>query len=176
MRNPGRVAAIILQNGDIYEDAMGPKYEGLKAYFENPTEAAKQKLAEAITEEGFKEEFLNDLPARLVDRVPPDLWRLHWSLMTDERRHIAHNVIASIKDNLSWFPRYQAYLREHQPPALIIWGPHDGYMPEPSARAYLRDLPKAELHLLDAGHWLLETSLDEAVRLTRGFLARVHTA
>jgi pimeloyl-ACP methyl ester carboxylesterase len=176
MRHPDRIAAIILQNGDIYEDTMGPKYEALKAYFANPTEVEKQKLAEAITEEGFKEEFLNDLPPRLADRVPPDLWKLHWSLMTGERRRIAHNVIAGLKDNLAWFPRYQAYLREHRPPALIMWGPLDGYMPEPSARAYLRDLPDAELHLLDAGHWLLETSLDEAVQLTRDFLNRVHAA
>lgn len=175
MRHPDRIAAIILQNGDIYEDTMGPKYEALKTYFATPTEAEKQKLAEAITEEGFKEEFLNDLPPRLADRVPPDLWKLHWSLMTDERRRIALNVIAGIKDNLTWFPRYQAYLRDNRPRALILWGPLDGYMPEPSARAYLRDLPDAELHLLDAGHWLLEVSLGEAVRLTRDFLNRVHT-
>lgn len=66
-------------------------------------------------------------------------------------------------------------LREHRPPALIVWGPHDGYMPAGAARAYLRDLPDAELHLLDgAGHWLLETHLDEAVALVRDFLERVH--
>jgi pimeloyl-ACP methyl ester carboxylesterase len=56
---------------------------------------------------------------------------------------------------------------------LIVWGPHDGYMPEGAARAYLRDLPDAELHLLDGGHWALETNLDEIVALTRDFLARV---
>jgi pimeloyl-ACP methyl ester carboxylesterase len=70
----------------------------------------------------------------------------------------------------------QAYLRVHQPPTLIVWGPHDGYMPEGSARAYLRDLPDAELHLLDGGHWALETNLDEIVTLARDFLGRVHAA
>ncbi len=74
------------------------------------------------------------------------------------------------------FPRQQAYLREHRPPTLIAWGPHDGYMPEGAARAYLRDLPDAELHLLDAGHWALETHLDEVVALSRDFLGRVHPA
>jgi pimeloyl-ACP methyl ester carboxylesterase len=73
-------------------------------------------------------------------------------------------------------PKYQAYLREHRPPTLIIWGPQDGYMPEGSARAYLRDLPAAELHLLDGGHWALETNLDEIVALARGFLGRVHSS
>jgi pimeloyl-ACP methyl ester carboxylesterase len=76
---------------------------------------------------------------------------------------------------LGWFANQQAYLRQHQPPTLIAWGPQDGYMPEGAARAYLRDLPKAELHLLDGGHWALETNLDEIVALARDFLSRVHS-
>jgi pimeloyl-ACP methyl ester carboxylesterase len=95
--------------------------------------------------------------------------------MTDRRREITIGVIAGLKDNLAWFPRYQAYLRDHRPPTLIVWGPQDGYMPEGSARAYLRDLPDAELHLLDGGHWLLETNLAEVVALARDFLPRVWT-
>jgi pimeloyl-ACP methyl ester carboxylesterase len=96
--------------------------------------------------------------------------------MTPQRREIAIGMIAGLKENLAWFPKYQAYLREHRPPTLIVWGPHDGYMPEGSARAYLRDLPDAELHLLDGGHWALETNLDEVVALTRGFFGRVHNS
>lgn len=170
---PRSITALIIQNGDIYEDALGPKYEPLQAYFRNPTAEAKAKLAEAVSEEGFKDEFLNEVSPEVAARIPPDLWRLHWSLMTPRRKQIAVDVIAGLKDNLDWFPRYQAYLHEHQPPTLIVWGPRDGYMPEPSARAYLRDLPQAELHLLpDGGHWLLETHLDEVTRLMRDFLSR----
>ncbi|MFL5156883.1 MAG: alpha/beta fold hydrolase, partial [Microvirga sp.] len=61
----------------------------------------------------------------------------------------------------------------HRPPTLIVWGPQDGYRPEGSARAYLRDLADAELHLLDGGHWLLETNLAEVVALVRDFLPPV---
>lgn len=67
-----------------------------------------------------------------------------------------------------------AYLREHRPQTLIVWGPQDGYMPEGAARAYLRDLPNAELRFVDGGHWALETNLDEIVALVRRFLSRVH--
>ncbi|MEU7892916.1 alpha/beta hydrolase [Nonomuraea sp. NPDC049152] len=67
----------------------------------------------------------------------------------------------------------RAYLREHRPPTLIVWGPQDGYMPEGAARAYLRDLPDAELHLLEGGHWALETDLDQIVALVRAFLSRL---
>jgi pimeloyl-ACP methyl ester carboxylesterase len=171
IRRPERIAALIIQNGDIYEDVLGPKYAPLQEYFRNPTPDGRAKLGEAVSMEGFRDEFLNDVRPELAERIPPDLWKLHWSLTTPRRRKIAIEVIVGLRENLGWFPRYQTYLREHQPPTLIVWGPQDGYMPEASARAYLRDLPKAELHLLDGGHWLLETNLFEVVALTRDFLS-----
>jgi pimeloyl-ACP methyl ester carboxylesterase len=174
IRRPERIAALIIQNGDIYEDALGPKYAALQEYWQHPTSARRDEIARGITKEEFEREFLNDVGPDLAARIPPDLWELHWALSTDRRKAIAADVIAGLRDNLAWFPCYQAYLRTHQPPALIVWGPRDGYMPEPSARAYLRDLPRAELHLLDGGHWLLETHLDEVVALSRDFLARTH--
>jgi pimeloyl-ACP methyl ester carboxylesterase len=175
MRAPQRVAALIIQNGDIYEDELGPKYDGLKAYWANPTPEGRAKLAAAVTEEGFRDEFLNDVSEHLLERISPDLWNLAWPLMQQpERREIMIGLMEGLRENLDWFPRYQAYLREHRPPTLIVWGAQDGYMPEGAARAYLRDLPDAGLHLLDGGHWALETNLDEIVASTREFLGRVH--
>lgn len=172
MRRPERITALIIQNGDIYEDELGPKYAPLQAYFRNPTPEGRAMLGKAVSEEGYRDEFLNNVRPELAEQISPDLWKLHWSLTTARRREIAIDVIAGLRENLAWFPRYQAYLHEHRPPALIVWGPQDGYMPEGSARAYLRDLPDAELHLLDGGHWLLETNLSEVVSLSRDFLAR----
>ena len=174
IRAPERVVALVIQNGDIpYEDALGPKYAEIESTWTLPADQMRAKLAEAIQEPVFKEEFLNAVDAPLAERIPPDLWQLHWSLMTPKRREIAIDLIADLKDNRAWFPKHRQYLREHRPPTLIIWGPHDHYMPEQSAKAYLRDLPDAELHLLDGGHWLLETHLDEVVPLLRDFLGRV---
>jgi len=174
MRDPGRLTGLIIQNGDIYEDVLGPKYAGLKEIWEMDRAAGLEKLQEFVSPDHFRDEFLNDVRPDLAERIPPDLWELHWTLMTDRRRENAARIIYDLKDNLLWFPRYQAFLREHRPPTLIIWGPQDGYMPEKSARAYKRDLPDAELHLLDGGHWLLETCLTEAVALTDDFLRRVY--
>jgi pimeloyl-ACP methyl ester carboxylesterase len=171
---PERVTALIIQNGDIYEDVLGPKYEYLKSYWADPTPEKRKTLVEAVSENGYRHEFVGEIEDRLIPRVPPDLWKLHWSLTTPKRREIMVGLMEGLRANLEWFPRYQAYLREHRPPTLIVWGPQDGYMPEASARAYLRDLPDAELHLLDAGHWALETSLDQVVALAGGFLSRVH--
>jgi pimeloyl-ACP methyl ester carboxylesterase len=175
IKAPERVVALIIQNGDIpYEDALGPKYAEIEKTWTLPPSEMREKLGETITEETFREEFLNDVRPDLAERIPPDLWKLHWSLVTPRRREIAVGLIAGLKENRAWFPQHRAYLREHRPPTLIVWGPQDGYMPEKSARAYLRDLPDAELHLLDGGHWLLETNLDEVVALARDFLGRVH--
>lgn len=172
---PERVAALIIQNGDIpYEDALGPKYAEIEKTWALPPSEMREKLAQAVIEETFREEFLNEVRPDLAERIPPDLWKLHWSLMTPKRKQVAVGLIAGLKENRAWFPQHRAYLREHRPPTLIVWGPQDGYMPEKSARAYLRDLPDAELHLLDGGHWLLETNLGEVVALARDFLGRVH--
>jgi pimeloyl-ACP methyl ester carboxylesterase len=174
---PERVVALIIQNGDIpYEDALGPKYADLEKLWTLPPAEMRARIAESITAAEFEAEFLNAVRPGLADRIPPDLWTLHWALVTPQRKDIAVNLIAGLKENRAWFPAHRRYLREHRPPALIVWGPQDGYMPEPSARAYLRDLPDAELHLLDGGHWLLETNLEEVIALIRDFLARVAPA
>jgi pimeloyl-ACP methyl ester carboxylesterase len=175
MKSPQRIAALIIQNGDIYQDQLGPKYKPLEKYWANPTPPGREKLLAAVSEEGFRHEFIGEVSDELAGRIPPDLWKLSWPLLQDpQRREIMVGLMEGLRDNLTWFPRYQAYLREHRPPALIVWGPQDGYMPEGAARAYLRDLPDAELHLLEGGHWALETNLDEVVALARDFLSRVH--
>jgi len=154
--HPDKIAALIIQNGDIYEDVLGPKYETIKAWWTYKTDDKHRPLEVAVSEDGFRKEFVGEVSEEIASRVPPDLWKLHWRLMdTPVRRAVSVGLMEKLEQNLEWFPRYQSWLREHQPPTLIVWGPQDGYMPEESARAYHRDLPNAELHLLrDAGHWL----------------------
>jgi pimeloyl-ACP methyl ester carboxylesterase len=178
MSHPNRITGLIIQNGDIYEDVMGPKYKTIKAYWADKSPETHKPLEEAVSEEGFKAEFVGEVAADVAMRVPPDLWKLHWPLMnTPARRALSVTLMEKIEANMAWFPRYQKYLRDHQPPSLILWGPEDGYMPEPSARAYLRDLPNADLQIVQgAGHWLLETHFSEAVATVRDFLERINSS
>lgn len=174
MRRSERVAGLIIQNGDIYEDEFGPKYESLQRFWSDPGPDSRRGIAANITLEGFRDEFAGGLPDHVADRVTPDLWTLHWALMQTPDR--VANLVRLLEDQpntVPWFERQRAYLREYRPPTLIVWGPHDGYMPEGAARAYHRDLPDAELHLFDGGHWLLETHLAEVLPLVRDFLERV---
>lgn len=174
IQRPEAISALIIQNGDIYEDALGPKYKNIKAYWAEKTPDTHKPLVEAVSEKGFRDEFVGEVSEEVAARIPPDLWKLHWPLMnTPARTRIAVGLMEGLEANLGWFPRYQAYLREHRPPTLIVWGPQDGYMPRAAAQAYLRDLPGAELHILpDAGHWLLETHFEEALALVQDFLSR----
>ncbi|MFD6445588.1 alpha/beta fold hydrolase [Promicromonospora sp. NPDC060204] len=174
MSAPDRVSGLVIQNGDVYEDEFGPKYDVLRKLWEHPGPDARRAYAEHVSLDGFRDEFAGELPGDVADRVPPDLWTLHWALLsTPERRTNLVRLLEDQPSTLAWFPRERAYLREHRPPTLIVWGPHDGYMPEGAATAYRRDLPDAELHLLGGGHWLLETHLDEVVPLVRDFLGRL---
>lgn len=172
MSRPRSITGLIIQNGDIYEDALGPKYDELKEYWKNPSPEGKQMLYDAVSEEGFRKEFIGEISPELRERLSPDLWKLaSVQLLTPERKEIMVGLMEGLKSNVGWMPQCQAYLREHQPPTLIVWGPQDGYMPEESAKAYLRDLPHAQLHLLSGGHWLLETHVQEVARLIRDFLS-----
>lgn len=170
---PKRVRGLIIQNGDIYEDQLGPKYDFLKQYWHAPTQDRRVVLENAVTKTGLRNEFIGEIDEDLATLITPDLWELSWAqLNTPRRRNIMVGLMEGLKENLTWFPEYQTYLQQYQPPTLIVWGPQDGYMPEGSAEAYLRDLPEAELHLLRGGHWLLESNLDEVVPLIRDFLTQ----
>jgi hypothetical protein len=73
-----------------------------------------------VSEEGFREEFLNDVRPELAEMIAPDLWQYHWSLVTPKRKQIIVDIIKGLEQNLDWFPRYRAYLRGHRPPTLIV--------------------------------------------------------
>lgn len=174
IKRPERIVGQIIQNGDVpYEGALGPKYADIEKTWSLPEDQLREQLRSAVTEETFRDEFLNDVRPELAATIPPDLWRLHWGLMTERRKDIAAELLSDLKPNRAWFPHHRRYLQSYRPPTVIIWGPQDHYMPEASARAYLRDLPDADLHLLDGGHWLLETNLTEVASLARAFLKRL---
>jgi pimeloyl-ACP methyl ester carboxylesterase len=174
MERPERVSGLIIANGDIYEDEFGPKYDKLREVWATPGPAARRVLEEHVSLDGFRDEFSGGLPPELARQVSPDLWTLHWALLnTPERRANLITLLEDQPSTLGWFKKQQAWLRETQPPTLILWGQRDGYMPASAATAYLRDLPAAETHIFDGGHWLLETHLDSVVPLTRSFLRRL---
>jgi pimeloyl-ACP methyl ester carboxylesterase len=102
IRRPELVVALIIQNGDIYEDVLGPKYAYLLDYFADPTESRRARLEEAVSQDGFRDEFLNDVDRDLVETLPPDLWNLSWlQLQQPTRREVMVRLMEALQENLA---------------------------------------------------------------------------
>lgn len=109
---PDRIAALVIQNGDIYEDTLGPKYAAIRNWWADKSPEKHRPLEEAVSEAGFRAEFVGEVPQAVAALVPPDLWNLHWPLMnTPARRTLSIGLMEKLEDNLKWFARYRAYLR-----------------------------------------------------------------
>ena len=171
--HPERISAIVVQNGNAYAEGIDdPFWAPLKAYWADKSEANAAKLRplfEAdVTRWQYTEGFRN--PAL---HVSPDTWVLDQAYMDRPgNKAIQLELLHSYGTNPPLYSDWQAYFRKYQPPMLIVWGKNDKTFRVAGASAYLRDLPKAELHLLDTGHFALEEDGDEIVRLMRDFLKR----
>jgi pimeloyl-ACP methyl ester carboxylesterase len=108
-----------------------------------------------------------------VSRISPDNW-VHDQALLDRpgNRDIQLDLFHDYGSNVPLYPEFQAFFRNYQPPTLIVWGKNDKIFPAAGASPYLRDLPKAELHLLDTGHFALEDKLDVMAPMIRDFLDR----
>lgn len=108
-----------------------------------------------------------------VSRISPDNW-VHDQALLDRpgNKDIQLDLFRDYGTNVPLYPAFQAFFREHQPPTLIVWGKNDKIFPAAGAGPYLRDLPEAELHLLDTGHFALEDKLDVMAPMIRDFLGR----
>jgi pimeloyl-ACP methyl ester carboxylesterase len=171
LRHPERVTALIVQNGNAYEEGLKDFWKPLKAYWASGSEAHRAALRAGLTPAATKAQYLDGV--REPSRISPDTW-LHDQVLL-ERPGIDEIMLDLFKDygsNVALYPQFQAFFRTHRPPTLIVWGKNDIIFPADGAYPYLRDLPDAELHLLDTGHFALEEKGDEIARLTRDFLAR----
>lgn len=171
-RHPARVEALVIQNGNAYEAGLGPNMQGLRPYWAD--RAANEAAIRGLLE-------LDVTRSQYVDGVPdpatvnPDLWELDQRyLELPGRDRVMLDLLFDYQSNVALYPAWHDYLRAHQPPTLLTWGRHDAYFPPAGAHAYRDDLPAAELHLLDTGHFATATHSREIAELIRPFLTR-HT-
>ena len=169
-RQPERIQSLVIQNGNAYEVGLGPKMQGLKPYW---TDRAGN---EAVVRHFLQ---LDVTRSQYIDGVPdpatvnPDLWELDQRYIDlPGRDRVMLDLLFDYQSNVALYPGWQQYLRTHQPPTLLAWGKNDAFFPEAGARAYLQDLPSAELHLLDTGHFATATHSKEIAELIEAFLAR----
>jgi pimeloyl-ACP methyl ester carboxylesterase len=169
-RHPEKVDALIVQNGNAYEAGLGPNLAGLAAYWED-REAAEPAVRAFLQLDATRQQYVEGVSD--PESLNPDLWTLDQHFL-DLHGHdqVLLDLIYDYTNNVALYPTWQAYLREHQPPTLITWGANDQFFVADGARAYLDDVPNAELHLLDTGHFALATHADEIAELIAAFHAK----
>lgn len=171
INHPEKIEKIIVQNGNAYDEGIGPQWDEYIDYWQNPTPEKKAKVTGFLSEEGIKMQYIAGLPEELLPTVSPELWILDWDLMKRPGNiDMQFELNCDYKNNIEMFPAFQDYFRTHQPPALIIWGKYDVFFGVEEAYCYKRDLPNAQTHVIDGGHWALETNFDEVLNLINNFL------
>ena len=171
LAHPERVAAIISQNGNVYDEGLPPSFARLKKAYVEPTEANRNDLRPALVPAANQRRYFAGVAEAEKLRVAPESFTLDDALMA--RPGIADiqiDLLADYWSNVEQYPQYQAYLRTRQPPLLAIWGRNDPTFLPAGAQAFKRDLPQAEVRLLDAGHFALETHVDDIAEAIRSFL------
>lgn len=168
MNNPESITAIISQNGNVYREGLGSKWATREEYWNNPTEEKRQSYRIAFAPETIKNQYTDGTKEHSVS---PDGYTLDTYYMSrPENDEKQLDLIFDYQTNVKMYPEFQEYLRKYQPPLLAAWGKNDiSFIPQ-GAEAFKNDLPNAEVHLLDSGHFALETHSKEIGELMLNFL------
>jgi pimeloyl-ACP methyl ester carboxylesterase len=172
MRHPERVSAIISQNGNAYIEGFSNEWGPWEAYWREPSAANREACRPSLAPDTIRN-WQYGVGAD-HKRLSPDGYELDIAYMARPgAEEIQLDLILDYRSNVALYPAFQSYFREHRPPLLAVWGRHDPAFLPAGAAAYQRDLPEAEIHLLDAGHFALETHAREVATLIRAFLGTV---
>jgi pimeloyl-ACP methyl ester carboxylesterase len=170
---PDRITAIISQSGNAYMEGFTPFWDVLFAHAKDRA-ANDDAVRQYLTAEKTRWQYTHGVPADRLDRIAPEAWLLDQAgLDRNGNDAIQLQLFWDYQFNLDGYPKFQEYFRTHQPPLLVTWGKNDEIFGAAGAEAYRKDLPNGEIHLLDAGHFALETHGDEISGYIRSFLNRI---
>ncbi|MFT5116104.1 MAG: pimeloyl-ACP methyl ester carboxylesterase [Parasphingorhabdus sp.] len=159
---PGRVSGFIIQNGNAYDEGLEAFWDPIKAYWADPSSQNRENLRSSLlTIDATKWQWTHGIPDNKLELVSPDNWH-HDQYLLDRpgNKDIQLEMFLSYGTNVTEYPRWQELFRQHQPPALIVWGKGDYIFPVAGAHPYERDLASVEKYIIDTGHFALETHLD----------------
>lgn len=169
MAHPERVSAIVSQNGNAYVEGLSEGWTPIERYWRTPTDENRTALRDFLSPASIRWQYEHGV--KDAARVSPDGSALDaWYFSRPGVDEIQLDLMLDYASNVDLYPAFQAYFRERQPPLLAIWGANDPFFLPPGAKAYRRDLPKAEVRLLDTGHFALETHAEEIAEAIAAFL------
>ncbi len=173
MKAPTQVLGLIVQNANAHRTGMGPQWAATKAYWADPTPENEAEATAHLTFEGTRDQYVAEVPEDVAARIPPESWEEDWRVMQRPGRLEAQRaLIADYGNYVERFGAIAEYLAGRQPPALMIWGRHDAFFDLAETLSWMRALPRMEAHVLDGGHFLLETHAAEAAKLMADFIGR----
>lgn len=171
LSRPERITAIISQNGNAYDEGLSEGWNPIRTYWEDASEENRNKLRGFLALDTTKFQYQHGETD--VALIGPESYTLDQHFLdrvgSDD---IQLDLLGDYKTNVALYPRFQEYFRTHRPPTLAVWGKNDPFFLPAGAEAFRRDNPDAEVHFVDAGHFALETHLDEIAGVIRAFLAR----
>jgi len=171
MWHPERIQAIVSQNGNVYAEGLGKKWEARQAYWENPTPELRAQYASAYALQTIMGQYTFGTPQ---GSVGPDGYSLdYYYVNRPGRAEMQNDLILDYRSNVALYPAFQHYLRTHRPPLLAVWGENDPSFVPAGAEAFRRDVPDAEVHFVPSGHFALESHHAQIATLMRRFLGRV---
>lgn len=169
VRRPERVQRLILQNGNAYEAGLGPGMQALAPYWHDRA-AHEEAIRGFLTLGATRSQYLDGVPEPAG--VNPDLWELDQRYMDMAGRdRVMLDLLYDYQSNVAAYPQWHEYLRARRPPALLPWGANDAFFPPAGALAYLADLPDADIHLLDTGHFATATHSAEIAEMIVAFMS-----
>lgn len=171
-RRPQLVKSLIIQNANAYLEGLGPDVQKIGALTAaNDVVGLNAAVNFMMSLDGIKEQYL--FGAHDEASISPDSYTMdHFFMEQPGRKEIQKILFQNYATNFPKYPEWQEYLRHHTPRMLIVWGNNDKIFHGPGAKAYLKDVPNAELHLFEGGHFLLEEYGKEVSNLIRTFLNR----
>jgi pimeloyl-ACP methyl ester carboxylesterase len=171
IKHPERVTALVVQNGNAYAEGLKEFWDPIKAYWADRSDAHRQALGNLVAPETTIFQYTDGVSD--VSRIDPDNWRHDQPLLDRPgNKDIQMDLFLDYGTNVALYPNFQAFFRERQPPTLIVWGKNDKIFPPDGATPYLKDLPGAEFHLLDTGHFALEDKFEVMEPMIHDFLDR----
>lgn len=171
--DPERVTGFVIQNGNAYDEGLRDFWDPIKAYWADPSVANGDALRGFLTMEATKWQFTHG--TRNPDAISPDnFWHVQYLLDRPGNQEVQLEMFYDYGSNVGEYPKWQALFREHQPPALLMWGKNDVIFPEEGAHPYKRDLKELEFHILDTGHFALEEDGDQIAERMTAFLTRIN--
>lgn len=168
---PGKVEAIIIQNAVSHEEGLSPLWAARRAFWQDRASQEPAFRKSFLSLETTRNRHLGMSPH--PERIDPDTWTDEFYFLNQPgQADIQTDLFFDYQNNVKAYPVWQKWLRSHQPPLLVMWGKYDSSFTVAGAQAYQRDVPSAEVHVFEAGHFALDEKAGEVISLTEAFMTK----